>query len=109
MESFTTRATHVARADCLHLSDPEWEALQRLSTVIATQGFILMEQRDVAATTAAPSGTTLWRSAELFSEKGGRADRLEAWEIGDRETGSKDLRIRRSSSGDLRWSDDAGA
>ncbi|KAE9011023.1 hypothetical protein PR003_g17960 [Phytophthora rubi] len=29
-----TGATHVAREDCLHLADPEWEALQRLSTVI---------------------------------------------------------------------------
>ncbi|KAG3068878.1 hypothetical protein PI125_g23327 [Phytophthora idaei] len=27
-------ATHIARADCPHLSDPEWEALQRLATVI---------------------------------------------------------------------------
>ncbi|KAG3143080.1 hypothetical protein PC128_g24664 [Phytophthora cactorum] len=27
-------ATHIARADCLHLSDPEWEACQRLATVI---------------------------------------------------------------------------
>ncbi|POM75158.1 Hypothetical protein PHPALM_7775 [Phytophthora palmivora] len=27
-------ATQVVRADCPHLSDPEWEALQRLSTVI---------------------------------------------------------------------------
>lgn len=77
MESSTTPATHVARADCPHLSDPEWEALQRLSTVIgeaavATMlrtltpteqhgvalGFILKEQRDAAATTAVSSGTT---------------------------------------------------
>ncbi|KAE8903619.1 hypothetical protein PF005_g11112 [Phytophthora fragariae] len=29
-----TGAIHVAHEDCLHLSDPEWEALQRLSTVI---------------------------------------------------------------------------
>ncbi|KAG3000868.1 hypothetical protein PC120_g20622 [Phytophthora cactorum] len=27
-------ATHIARADCPHLSDSEWEALQRLATVI---------------------------------------------------------------------------
>ncbi|KAG3237785.1 hypothetical protein PI124_g17235 [Phytophthora idaei] len=27
-------ATHIARADCPHLSDPVWEALQRLATVI---------------------------------------------------------------------------
>ncbi|GMF50187.1 unnamed protein product [Phytophthora fragariaefolia] len=27
-------ATHIAREDCPHLADPEWEALQRLSTVI---------------------------------------------------------------------------
>ncbi|KAJ8569398.1 hypothetical protein ON010_g5859 [Phytophthora cinnamomi] len=32
MESSNTPATHVARADCPRLSDPEWEALQRLST-----------------------------------------------------------------------------
>ncbi|KAG3096870.1 hypothetical protein PI125_g15859 [Phytophthora idaei] len=72
-------ATHIARADCPHLSDPEWEALQRLATVfgeaaVATMlrtlspteqhgvapGFIVKEQRDVAATTAttALSGTT---------------------------------------------------
>ncbi|KAG3059562.1 hypothetical protein PC121_g13887 [Phytophthora cactorum] len=72
-------ATHIARADCPHLSDPEWEAFQRLSTVIgeaavATMlrtlspteqhgvalGFIVKEQRDAAAatTTTTSSGTT---------------------------------------------------
>ncbi|KAG3234212.1 hypothetical protein PI124_g20738 [Phytophthora idaei] len=72
-------ATHIARADCPHLSDPEWEALQRLATVIgeaavATMlrtltpteqhgvalGFLVKEQRDAAAatTTTASSGTT---------------------------------------------------
>ncbi|KAG3129808.1 hypothetical protein PI126_g20785 [Phytophthora idaei] len=72
-------ATHIARADCPHLSDPVWEALQRLATVIgeaavATMlrtlsptkqhgvalGFIVKEQRDAAAatTTTASSGTT---------------------------------------------------
>ncbi|KAG4051825.1 hypothetical protein PC123_g12989 [Phytophthora cactorum] len=72
-------ATHIARADCPHLSDPEWEAVQRLATVIgeaavATMlrtfspteqhgvglGFIVKEQRDAAAatTTTASSGTT---------------------------------------------------
>ncbi|KAG4040058.1 hypothetical protein PC123_g24399 [Phytophthora cactorum] len=72
-------ATHIARADCPHLSGPEWEALQRLATVIgeaavATMlrtlslteqhgvalGFIVKEQRDAAAatTTTASSGTT---------------------------------------------------
>ncbi|KAG3108288.1 hypothetical protein PI126_g24908 [Phytophthora idaei] len=73
-------ATHITRADCPHLSDPEWEALQRLATVIgeaavATMlrtlspteqhgvalGFIVNELRDAAAaatTTAASSGTT---------------------------------------------------
>ncbi|KAG2768727.1 hypothetical protein Pcac1_g20054 [Phytophthora cactorum] len=71
-------ATHISRADCPHLSDPEWEALQRLATVIgeaaiATMlrtlspteqhgvalGFIVKEQRDAAAatTTTASSGT----------------------------------------------------
>ncbi|KAG2983208.1 hypothetical protein PC121_g24105 [Phytophthora cactorum] len=72
-------ATHIARADCPHLSGPEWESLQRLATVIgeaavATMlrtlspteqhavalGFIVKEQRDAAAATAttASSGTT---------------------------------------------------
>ncbi|KAG4056614.1 hypothetical protein PC123_g8339 [Phytophthora cactorum] len=72
-------ATHIARADCPHLSDPEWEALQRLATVIgeadiATMlrtlssteqhgvalGFIVKEQRDAdaATTTTASPGTT---------------------------------------------------
>ncbi|KAG2760550.1 hypothetical protein PC116_g27000 [Phytophthora cactorum] len=72
-------ATPIARADCHHLSDPEWEALQRLATVIgeaavATMlrtlspteqhgvalGFIVTDQRDAAAatTTTASSGTT---------------------------------------------------
>ncbi|KAG2948040.1 hypothetical protein PC117_g6333 [Phytophthora cactorum] len=72
-------ATHIARADCPHLSDPEWKALQRLATVIgeaavATMlrtlspteqhgvalGFIVKEQRDAAAatTTTPSSGTT---------------------------------------------------
>ncbi|KAG3054110.1 hypothetical protein PC121_g16459 [Phytophthora cactorum] len=71
--------THIARADCPHLSDPEWEALQRLATVIGEAavatilrtlspteqhgvalGFIVKEQRDAAAatTTTASSGTT---------------------------------------------------
>ncbi|KAG3017837.1 hypothetical protein PC119_g10874 [Phytophthora cactorum] len=72
-------ATHIARADCPHLSDPEWEALQRLATVIGEAAvatmlrtlspteqhgdalsFIVKEQRDAAAatTTTASSGTT---------------------------------------------------
>ncbi|GMF55528.1 unnamed protein product [Phytophthora fragariaefolia] len=61
-------ATHVAREDCPHLADPEWEALQRLSTVIGEAAvatmlrtlspteqhgvalwFFMKEQRDVAA------------------------------------------------------------
>ncbi|KAG3241656.1 hypothetical protein PI124_g13482 [Phytophthora idaei] len=71
-------ATHIARANCPHLSDPEWKALQRLVTVIgeaavATMprtlspteqhgvalGSIVKEQRDAAAaaTTTASSGT----------------------------------------------------
>ncbi|KAE9020140.1 hypothetical protein PR001_g13674, partial [Phytophthora rubi] len=71
-----TSATHVAREDCLHLADPEWEALQRLSTVIgeaavattlrtlspteqhgAALGFIMNEQRETAAraTVSTPS------------------------------------------------------
>ncbi|OWZ11630.1 hypothetical protein PHMEG_00015316, partial [Phytophthora megakarya] len=64
----STCATHVARTGCLHLADPEWEALQRLSTVIGEAavarmlrtlsptdqhvvalGFIMREQREVAA------------------------------------------------------------
>jgi hypothetical protein len=63
----------VTRTDCPHLSDPEWEALQRLSRVIgeaavATMlrtlspteqhgvalGYIVKEQRDVAASVASP-------------------------------------------------------
>ncbi|KAG3072891.1 hypothetical protein PI125_g22388 [Phytophthora idaei] len=70
-------ATHIARADCPHLSDPGWEALQRLTTVIgeaavATMlrtlspteqrgvalGFTVKEQRDAATATTASSGTT---------------------------------------------------
>ncbi|KAG3029330.1 hypothetical protein PC128_g25717 [Phytophthora cactorum] len=49
-------AMHVWREDCPHLSDPEWEALQSLSTVIGEAA----EQRDAAAatTTASSSGTT---------------------------------------------------
>ncbi|KAG3017092.1 hypothetical protein PC121_g15965 [Phytophthora cactorum] len=70
-------ATHIAHADCTHLSDPEWEALQRLAIVmgeaaVATMlrtlspteqhgvdlGFIVKEQRDAATatTTTASSG-----------------------------------------------------
>ncbi|GMF22433.1 unnamed protein product [Phytophthora fragariaefolia] len=69
-------ATHVAREDCPHLADPEWEALKRLSTVIGeaavatilrtlspteqhgvTLGFIMKEQREIAAraTVSTPS------------------------------------------------------
>ncbi|GMF17232.1 unnamed protein product [Phytophthora fragariaefolia] len=69
-------ATHVAREDCLHLVDPQWEALQRLVTVIGEAavaamlrtlsptdqhgvalGFIGKEQRKVAAraTVSTPS------------------------------------------------------
>ncbi|KAG2767959.1 hypothetical protein PC129_g25033 [Phytophthora cactorum] len=72
-------ATHIVRVDCPHLSDPEWEALQRLATVIGevavvtmlrtlspteqhgvALGFIVKEQRDAATatTTTASSGTT---------------------------------------------------
>ncbi|KAE9067728.1 hypothetical protein PF010_g27348 [Phytophthora fragariae] len=74
--NLNTGATHAAREDCLHLADPEWEALQRLSTVIgeaavATMlrtlspteqhgvalGFIMKEQRETAAraTVSTPS------------------------------------------------------
>ncbi|GMF56539.1 unnamed protein product [Phytophthora fragariaefolia] len=74
--SSNTPATHVAREDGPHLADPEWEALQRLSTVIgeaavATMlrtlspteqhgvalGFIMKEQREIAtrATVSTPS------------------------------------------------------
>ncbi|OWY99618.1 LOW QUALITY PROTEIN: hypothetical protein PHMEG_00029352 [Phytophthora megakarya] len=70
-------ATHVARSDCPHLADPEWEALQRLSTVIgeaavATMlgtlspteqhgvalGFIMREQREVASAKPVSPGET---------------------------------------------------
>ncbi|KAL4178167.1 hypothetical protein KRP22_003089 [Phytophthora ramorum] len=80
-----TSATHVARADCPHLSEPEWEALQRLSTVIgeaavATMlrtlspteqhgvalGFIVKEQRETAArTSVSPSATPRVESFKL--------------------------------------------
>ncbi|KAG2994858.1 hypothetical protein PC121_g23165 [Phytophthora cactorum] len=79
MRGLSESATHIARADCPHLSDPEWEPLQRLTTVIgeaavATMlrtlspteqhrvalGFIVKEQQDAAAATAttASSGMT---------------------------------------------------
>ncbi|GMF29563.1 unnamed protein product [Phytophthora fragariaefolia] len=69
-------ATHVAREDCSHLAGPEWEAFQRLATIIGEAvvttmlhtlsqteqhgvalGFIMKEQREVAAraTVSAPS------------------------------------------------------
>ncbi|GMF30473.1 unnamed protein product [Phytophthora fragariaefolia] len=69
-------ATHVAREDCPHLSDLEWEALQHLETVIGETAvatmlrkllpteqhgvalaFIMKEQREVAAraTVSTPS------------------------------------------------------
>ncbi|KAG2897618.1 hypothetical protein PC129_g18604 [Phytophthora cactorum] len=73
-------ATHIVCAYCPQLWDPEWEALQRLATVIGEAavatilrtlspteqhgvalGFIVKEQRDAAAaatTTTASSGTT---------------------------------------------------
>uniref|UniRef100_H3GN03 Retrotransposon gag domain-containing protein n=1 Tax=Phytophthora ramorum TaxID=164328 RepID=H3GN03_PHYRM len=80
-----TSATHVARADCPHLSEPEWEAFQRLSTVIgeaavATMlrtlspteqhgvalGFIVKEQRETAArTSVSPSATPRMESLKL--------------------------------------------
>ncbi|KAG6592613.1 putative retroelement [Phytophthora cinnamomi] len=93
MESSNAPATHVARADRPHLSDPEWEAFQRLSTVIgeaaiATMlrtlspteqhgvalGFIMKEQRDAASSVTAPSGTTpraqsLKFTYEIFKEE----------------------------------------
>ncbi|OWY96282.1 LOW QUALITY PROTEIN: hypothetical protein PHMEG_00033491, partial [Phytophthora megakarya] len=70
-----TAATHVVRADCPHLADPEWEALQRLSTVIGEAarpfyaryrreqhgvalGFILSEQREVAVANTVSPGVT---------------------------------------------------
>ncbi|OWZ07258.1 putative membrane protein [Phytophthora megakarya] len=73
----STSATHVARADCPHLADPEWEALQRLATVIGEAGvatmlrtlspteqhgvalgFIMREQREVAAAKPVSPGET---------------------------------------------------
>ncbi|GMF69522.1 unnamed protein product [Phytophthora fragariaefolia] len=70
-------ATHVACEDCPHLADPEWEALQRLSTVIGEAavammlrtlspteqhgvalGFIMKEQREVAARTTVSTPST---------------------------------------------------
>ncbi|KAG2973705.1 hypothetical protein PC120_g26107 [Phytophthora cactorum] len=37
-------ATHIARADCPHLLDPEWEALRRLATVIGEAAVATMLQ-----------------------------------------------------------------
>ncbi|KAK1928336.1 hypothetical protein P3T76_016192 [Phytophthora citrophthora] len=75
MDQGSTGTPHmsVTRTDCAHLSDPEWEALQRLSQVIgeaavATMlrtlspteqhgvalGYIVKEQRNVAASVASP-------------------------------------------------------
>ncbi|KAK1935850.1 hypothetical protein P3T76_010544 [Phytophthora citrophthora] len=75
MDQGSTGTPHmsVTRTDCAHLSDPEWEALQRLSQVIgeaavATMlrtlspteqhgvalGYIVKEQRDVGASVASP-------------------------------------------------------
>ncbi|GMF45421.1 unnamed protein product [Phytophthora fragariaefolia] len=70
-------STHGAREDCPHLADPEWEALQRLATVIgeaavATMlrtlspteqhgvalGFIMKEQREIAARATASTPST---------------------------------------------------
>ncbi|GMF61071.1 unnamed protein product [Phytophthora fragariaefolia] len=70
-------ATHVAREDCPHLADPEWEALQRLATVIGEAavatllrtlspteqhgfalGFIMKEQREIAASATASTPST---------------------------------------------------
>ncbi|KAG3098790.1 hypothetical protein PI124_g24148 [Phytophthora idaei] len=94
-------ATHIARADCPHLSDPEWEALQRLATVIgeaavATMlrtlssteqhgvalGFIVKEQRDAAAasTTTASAGTTpRVQSSHVSNYVGKEGDSLLRW------------------------------
>ncbi|GMF44460.1 unnamed protein product [Phytophthora fragariaefolia] len=70
-------ATHVVREDCPHLADPEWETLQRLSAVIAEAavatmlrtlspteqhgvalGFIMKEQREVAARATVSTSST---------------------------------------------------
>ncbi|GMF29286.1 unnamed protein product [Phytophthora fragariaefolia] len=69
-------ATHVAREDCPHLADPEWEALQRLATVIGETavamlrtlspteqhgvalGFIMKEQQEIAARATASTPST---------------------------------------------------
>ncbi|KAG2991448.1 hypothetical protein PC120_g22699 [Phytophthora cactorum] len=94
MRGLSESATHIARADYPHLSDPEWEALQRLATVmgeaaVATMlrtlspteqhglalGFIVKEQRDAAAatTTTASSGTTarVQSREQLCGKRGG--------------------------------------
>ncbi|KAG3065598.1 hypothetical protein PI125_g23966 [Phytophthora idaei] len=75
-------ATHIARADCPHLSDPVWEALQRLATVIGEAavammlrtlspteqhgvalGFIVKGQRGAAAATTTTAFMS-WRTSE---------------------------------------------
>ncbi|GMF52750.1 unnamed protein product [Phytophthora fragariaefolia] len=72
-------ATHVARKNCPHLADPEWEALQRLSTFVgeaavatmlrtlsATEqhgvalGFIMKELREVAARATVSTPHRAW-------------------------------------------------
>ncbi|GMF54673.1 unnamed protein product [Phytophthora fragariaefolia] len=82
-----TPASHVAREDCPHLADPEWEALQRLSTVIgeaavATMlrtlspteqhgvalGFIMKEQREIAARATVSTPSTPRVTYEVFTK-----------------------------------------
>ncbi|KAG3058985.1 hypothetical protein PC122_g20489 [Phytophthora cactorum] len=42
MRGLSESATHITRADYPHLSDPEWEALQRLATVIEEAAVVTM-------------------------------------------------------------------
>ncbi|OWZ16877.1 reverse transcriptase [Phytophthora megakarya] len=86
----STSATHVARTDCHHLAEPEWEVLQQLSTVIGKAavatilrtlspteqhevalGFVTKEQREVASADAVSRDLVMVQSRtyESFKEE----------------------------------------
>ncbi|OWY93034.1 hypothetical protein PHMEG_00037715 [Phytophthora megakarya] len=84
----STSATHVARTDCPHLADPDWEALQRLSTDIGEEavatmprtlspteqqgvalGYIMREQHEVAAAKpVSPGETSRWADKRRLTD-----------------------------------------
>ncbi|KAL3661230.1 hypothetical protein V7S43_013839 [Phytophthora oleae] len=88
----------VTCTDCPHLSNPEWEALQRLSQVIgeaavATMlrtlsptehqgvalGYIVKEQRDVAASTASPKPRVDFLKLHVSTYTGKEDETLLRW------------------------------